>query len=132
MKHDDLLPYLYDQYLCSKQVSLDSSRLAIEILNTCLDTMSKTYIIIDGLDECDIVERKMILSLFTSLAAKDIASGRLKCLFISQDENDIRKLLKTSSILKLTGAHNKSDIEAYTTYWLEKSKRSLRKFQMSL
>jgi hypothetical protein len=85
--------------------------------------MSKTYIIIDGLDECDIVERKMILSLFTSLAAKDIASGRLKCLFISQDENDIRKLLKTSSILKLTGAHNKSDIEAYTTYWLEKIKK---------
>jgi hypothetical protein len=121
LSHNDvLLPYLYDQCIGSGQVSLVSSQTCDEILRTSLKTLSKTYVIIDGIDECDLVERKTILSFFTSLIEGANSAGNLRALFVSQDENDIRKLLRTASVLKLTDAHNKSDIESYTSQWSAK------------
>jgi hypothetical protein len=122
-KHDDLLPYLHDRCISSGQVSLVSSQTCTELLKTCLDTVPQTYIIIDGIDECEVSERKNILSFFTSLIASDATPGRLRGLFVSQNESDIRNLLRKASILRLTERHNKSDIEAYTTHWLGKIER---------
>ncbi|TVY78217.1 C2H2 finger domain transcription factor crzA [Lachnellula suecica] len=118
--HDDLLPYLYDQCISSGQVSLVSGQTSLELLKTCLESVGQTYIVVDGIDECEIPERKAILSFFTSLIENDVVPGRLRGLFVSQDENDIRKLLRTASVLRLTEDHNKSDIEAYTSHWLNK------------
>ncbi|TVY27111.1 Vegetative incompatibility protein HET-E-1 [Lachnellula hyalina] len=118
--HDDLLPYLYDQCISSGQVSLVSTQSAVELLRTCLETVPQTYIVIDGIDECEYSERRAILSFFTSLIDNDITPGRLRGLFVSQDENDIRRLLRKASVLRLTEEHNKSDIEAYASRWLSK------------
>jgi hypothetical protein len=82
--------------------------------------MSKVYIVVDGIDECDVSERKSILSFFTSLIELDDLPGKIRALFVSQDENDIRKLLRTASVLRLTDSHNKSDIESYATQWSSK------------
>jgi hypothetical protein len=119
-KHEDLLPYLYDQCITSGQVSLVSSQLATELLKTCLETVPKASIIIDGIDECDFGERKAILLFFTSVIERSVVPGELRGLFVSQDENDIRRLLRTASVLRLTDSHNKSDIESYATHWLGK------------
>lgn len=117
---DDILPYLYDQCIGSGQVSLVSTQTSVELLKTCLQTVPQTYIVIDGIDECEYSERKVILSFFTSLIDNDINPGRLRGLFVSQDENDIRKILRNASVLRLTEEHNKSDIEAYASHWLSK------------
>jgi hypothetical protein len=118
LKHDEtLLSYLYEKCVSSGQVSLVSTQLCAEILETCLKTMSKVYIVVDGIDECDFSERKSILSFFTSLIERDDLPGKIRALFVSQDENDIRKLLRTASILRLTDSHNKSDIESYAAQW---------------
>jgi hypothetical protein len=116
----DLLPYLYDKFMGSGQVALVSAQLFTECLETCLTTMPKAYIIIDGLDECDVPERNAILSFFVSLVEKADNPGRLRALFISQDLNDIRRLLRAATALKLTGACNKDDIECYATEWTKK------------
>ncbi|TVY90638.1 C2H2 finger domain transcription factor, partial [Lachnellula willkommii] len=64
--------------------------------------------------------RHTSLNFFTSLIDNDITPGRLRGLFVSQDENDIRRLLRNASVLRLTEEHNKSDIEAYTSHWSSK------------
>jgi hypothetical protein len=79
--------------------------------------MPKIYIVVDGIDECDFSERKSILSFFTPIIEGDDLPGKIRALFVSQDENDIRKLLRTASVLRLTDAHNKSDIESYANQW---------------
>ena len=116
-QNEDLLPYLYEQCISSNQVSLVSAQTCEKLLEVSLKTMSKTYVIIDGIDECDSTERKAILSFFTSIIHGDDSPGRLRGLFVSQAENDIRKLLQNSAALRLTDSHNKSDIEYYTAHW---------------
>jgi hypothetical protein len=121
LKHEPtLLSYLYESCVSSGQVSLVSTQLCGDILETCLKTMSKVYIIVDGIDECDFSVRKSILSFFTSLIEREDLPGKIRGLFVSQDENDIRKLLRTASILRLTDSHNKSDIQSYATKWSAK------------
>ncbi|KAH8594339.1 hypothetical protein B0O99DRAFT_574078 [Bisporella sp. PMI_857] len=121
LRYDEaLLPYIYDKCIGSGNTSLVSSQMCDEILRTCLKTMSEAYIIIDGIDECDPTERKTILSFFISIIERANAAAKLRALFVSQDENDIRKSLRTASVLKLTDAHNRSDIESYTSHWVSK------------
>ena len=116
-QNEDLLPYLYEKRVSSGQVSLVSSELCAELLKTCLKTMLKTYIIIDGIDECELPERKTILSFFAPLVEGDDCPGRIRALFVSQDLNDIRKLLRVATTLRLTDVHNKADIESYAANW---------------
>jgi hypothetical protein len=118
LRYDEsLLPFLYEKCVSSGQVSLVSTQLCAEVLETCLKTMPKIYIVVDGIDECDFSERKSILSFFTPIIEGDDLPGKIRALFVSQDENDIRKLLRTASVLRLTDAHNKSDIESYANQW---------------
>jgi hypothetical protein len=88
-----------------------------ELLETALKTMPKTFLIVDGLDECDIAERKTILNFFTSVIQRADTAGKLRGLFISQDENDIRKHLRSAAVLRLTENHNKRDIESFANQW---------------
>ena len=93
--------------------------------------MSKVYIVVDGIDECDVPERKSIISFFTSLienVERYATPGNIRALFVSQYENDIRKLLRSASVLSLTDSHNKSDIESYATQW---SSRIQNKFKVN-
>lgn len=128
LQNDTLLPYLHEQCLASGQASLVSSQLCEDILKTCLTTMGTVYIIIDGIDECDFPERKAILSFVTSLVANSATPGKLRALFVSQDENDIKKLLRSCTVLRLTDDHNRSDIETYAT---KRSQEIQEKFQLS-
>ncbi len=119
-QNDTLLPFLHDKRIASGQVALKSSQLSIEILGTCLKSMPKTYIIIDGLDECDMSERNSILSFFAGIIEGDDIPGRLRALFVSQDENDIRTSLRAATLLRLTDVHNRNDIDQYATEWVAK------------
>lgn len=125
IQHEGLLAYLHEQCISSGQVSLVSSQKCTELLETCFKTVSKTYVIIDGIDECDLAERKTLLTFVSSFTTNSDPPGKLRTLFISQDENDIRRLLKASTVLRLTDAHNKSDIESYAAQW---SSRIQQKF----
>lgn len=90
--------------------------------------MGVVYIIIDGVDECDSSERRAILSFLISLVTNSSTSGKLRTLFVSQDENDIKKLLRNCTILRLTDDDNRSDIENYS---LKRSQEIQHKFQLS-
>ena len=127
-QNGDLLSYLYDKSMSSGQVSLASGQLCRELLDVTLNSASKTYIIIDGIDECDANERKAILSCFTTIIEKQPQPGNLRCLIVSQDENDIKKLLQMASVVRLKNDGNKADIENFTRKWTFKIQQ---KFELS-
>jgi len=115
IQNSALLPYLYDECLKSGRVTLESPRECERILRTVLLAVPKIYLIIDGIDECDPRERKLLLRFFTSVIDDDaIEPGKLRGMFISQESNDIRTALLAAEKLKLCDEHLVKDIREYT------------------
>jgi hypothetical protein len=80
-----------------------------------LERIPQVFIIVDGLDECEAVERKAILTFLTNMVDHCDSSipGRLRVLIVSQDYKDIEKFMKAVPTVALTSDHNKADIEEY-------------------
>jgi hypothetical protein len=113
-----IISYLYDQCLQSGKVTLSSPRDCSKILGTVLHAVPKTFIIIDGIDECEEKERKAMLNFFASLIDDvGIEPGKLRGLFVSQGLSDIKACLHMAKVLHLTEEHSKHDIEKYALRW---------------
>lgn len=115
---EQLLPYLYEECLKSGKVTLTSSQRCTAILNTILDEATKLVIVIDGLDECELKERKTILNFFVSAIERNEAvdpnnPGRLRGLFVSQELSDIKAALHHPEGLRLNDEHTKLDIKKF-------------------
>ena len=100
----------------------ESLALTKELLETALKSLAKVYVIIDGLDECARKEEKAIISWFRSLVGSFPKSDpdSLRCLFISQDDGDIGKLLSKIPKITMTPANTKRDIQLYADVWSKK------------
>lgn len=102
----------------SGQAVLSSRELAKELLHTVLQSR-KTYVILDGIDECERDHRKEICGWFRSLADLLPAAKQdeIRCLFISQDDGFARKDLSMLPILSMTVDHTREDISTYARHW---------------
>jgi hypothetical protein len=113
-----ILPYLYDECLKSAKVTLASSQDCIKLLGTVLQAVPQTFLIIDGIDECEQKERRAILNFFTSvIASDDIKPGKLRGLFVSQELSDIETALHMAESLRLTEDHSELDIRNFAVKW---------------
>jgi hypothetical protein len=121
----DLVPYCYDKITSSGEVKLTSPSLAEQLLKLFCEKIAKQYIIIDGLDECEKAQRKLVLSFFLETVDRcdERDPGKLRVLFVSQDYPDIEKALRTTTVFKLTAEDNKKDIMAYVCDWSTKIKK---------
>lgn len=119
---DSLLPYLYEKASLSGEPVLESLTLAKELLETALKSLEKVYVIIDGIDECEKNERERIIMWFRStidsLPANE--SESLRCLFLSQDDGVIGKLLSKTPVIRISLEDTSDDIRRYTTVWSQK------------
>jgi hypothetical protein len=116
-----ILAYLYDECLKSCKATLESQQDCIEILETVLRALPKTFIIIDGIDECETKERKAIMKFFLSAINKEGTElGKIRCLFASQELSDIKTGLQDPKILHLTEEHVKLDIQNYAVWYTSK------------
>jgi hypothetical protein len=117
--NDNILLYVDQKASCSGEAVLTSSKLAKELLETAFHSCKKTYIILDGLDECNRDERRELSTFFRQLVddlpRKDM--DKIRCLFVSQDDGYARKDLSMLPSIKLSVANNKADIETYTSIW---------------
>lgn len=118
-RYRDLLPYCYDKIRTSGEMNLMTTSLAEQLLSLFAEKIPKQYIVVDGLDECDHAQRKLVLTFLTSLVDRcdERDPGKLRVLFVSQDFPDIDKALKTATIVQLTGEDNEKDIKAYVDGW---------------
>ena len=120
LAQDASLLLLFEQKMSisSGQAVLSSRELAKELLSTSLQSR-KTYIILDGIDECERDHRKDVCSWFKSLAdSLPVAKqDEIRCLFISQDDGFARKDLSMLPTLSMTVDQNREDISAYARHW---------------
>lgn len=89
----------------------------------------KGFVIVDGLDECEHVERKEVIDILMNIVGQCNAMdpGKLRVLLVSQYHPEIYRVLHSSTatslrpgIFKITDTHNRSDIETYVTSWVER------------
>lgn len=82
-----------------------------------LDSLSKdarVFMVFDGVDECDLVERRMILSTMTTIINNNREPGKYRVLFVSQYESDIKGLLRSAEVIRITEKDNEDEIGEYT------------------
>jgi hypothetical protein len=114
-----LVPYCYDKFHSSGELVLTSVEVAKQLLRVFCDEIPKQFIIIDGLDECDLRERKLLLSFWTEIAdhCDSYEPGKVRVLIVSHDWDDIRSNLSSSSILSIEPQDNAKEIEGFVHRW---------------
>ncbi|CVK84365.1 uncharacterized protein FPRN_01929 [Fusarium proliferatum] len=125
-----LLLYLHRKHCDSNEAVLSSIPLIQEILKFLLSSCKSAYIIIDGLDECEREERKVITQWFRHLVESlpENAPDRLRCLFVSQDDRIGTKDLQGLARINIEPHDNQNDVLAYSRAQAEELSR---KFEFS-
>lgn len=114
LQNPQLVPYLKDIWK-SKYHPLVSCEELKNILETMLGNIGITYLIIDGLDEIELEERRMVLTVLLSLLSK---ANNLKIFLSSRLEVDIATELDsvTCGLYQVNiGEKNKLDIVTYVS-----------------
>lgn len=129
VQYPALLPPCHTKQTSSGDSSLRSLPLAKKLFEDFCDTIPRMFIVVDGLDECEQIERKQLLDFFIEVVGKSDTEepGRLRVLFVSQDFADIKRALHSSSITRivpkvvsLSSTDNESDIQTYVRAWVER------------
>ena len=114
----DLLPHVYDNYVKVGAVpKLGKTKNLLKDLLRCLET---TYILLDGLDECEGSHQKLILTELSNLVLADseakLSPPKLKILVCSRDTRDIARKLNKAPQISLTSEdrHVSQDIASFT------------------
>lgn len=103
---------LGDQGILSK---LDS---ALQLLKTALNSR-KTYVILDGIDECGRDQRKHVCTWFREVvdSLHHRNQDEIRCLFIGQDDGIARKDLSMLPVITISPSSNLEDITIFTRQW---------------
>lgn len=117
----NLVSYFHEQRQQKTEVALNEIT-ARQLFETVAWEGDRQYIILDGLDECEKEDRKMIMSFLTALITKIDGKkpSKVRLLVISQTDPDIRKLLERAGEFEVTANHNAQDIEVFVRAWMVK------------
>ena len=83
-----------------------------KLLETFICSSEPVYILLDGLDECEEIERKQILRIILGLVQN---CSNLHVLIASRKEVDIRQALEGNCETLIIEEKNRSDIEQFVT-----------------
>ncbi|KAL4786749.1 hypothetical protein BJX76DRAFT_354925 [Aspergillus varians] len=113
-QHHELVPYCHFKRKSARTHTLSDLSTAYTLIEIFCERISRLYMIIDGLDECE-EGRKDLLDTFKSLLKKTEghSPGRLRLLFLSRPLNEIKTAVPSAAILALGPEHNKEDIQRY-------------------
>lgn len=94
---------------------LSTTHLAEGLLRTMFEKVESSTVVIDGLDECNSDQRKLLLAFFSDIVGlcDGTEPGKLRIMFLSQNYVDIQKALQIATCLSLTEEDNKADIKTY-------------------
>lgn len=126
-----LIQYFYEKSSKCGEISLRTKELAGDLLRVALSSSKRTYVILDGLDECDAKERKSIVKFFKdtveALPTADMDS--IRCLFVSQDDRDARRDLSSIPSIDICPSNTKHDIHSFVMVWKDKIERKFGDLQ---
>lgn len=100
-------------------------------MRVALSSSKRTYIILDGLDECDAKERRCVVEFFrNTVEALPIADmDSIRCLFVSQDDKEARKDLSNIPSISICPSDTKHDIHSFVMIWKDKIERKFGDLQ---
>jgi len=136
-----MLPPCYTRRSTSGEPSLKSLNQTKGLFEDFCLTIPKLFIIIDGLDECERVERSQVLEILTKvIGQRDVLDpGTIRLLIASQDHADIRRGLHSSAItkiapkmLQISETDNEGDIKAYTKIWVDRIETKFPSFTQDM
>jgi hypothetical protein len=115
--NEDLLPSCYERRMRGLEILYDDKTVKSLIELFCEYDMSQ-FIIIDGLDECSLADRKNIVQFWTLIVERcdGYSPGKIRVLLVSQDTGDIRRVIKetnSADILDLDPTCTTDDIRRY-------------------
>ncbi|KAF8454287.1 hypothetical protein BDZ91DRAFT_842142, partial [Kalaharituber pfeilii] len=115
--NEEIMPLVWEKLACSGEMTLKSSKLLVELLEVAIKDSKPSYIVIDGLDECEKAERKKIISTLKSITeiSNQQAPGAVHLLFVSTAEGDIKRQL--SNFVKVQLKPCDADLRQYTEIW---------------
>jgi hypothetical protein len=131
-QHPQLLPHCYTRRMNSGGPSLQAVDVAKRLLEDFCTTIPKLYIVVDGLDEYDAIERKQILEFLVQLVRQcdNDEPSKLRLLIVSQHYSDIKRALHTSGItrlapkiISLSSTDNEKDIYIFVRAWVDRIKQ---------
>lgn len=116
----DLLLYCHEKFSKSGETLLSSMQLAKQLFELFCESTPRVAIIIDGLDECEKVERGLLLEYLNASVEKihSTTPGKLRVLISSQQDGDIRKMMSSAEVLTLSVELNGDDIRSYVNHRL--------------
>ncbi|GAW20388.1 hypothetical protein ANO14919_098940 [Xylariales sp. No.14919] len=110
-----LTSYFFEKASTSGHALLDSPTTAREMIQTVYSSCNKTYIIIDGVDECGRGHRDEIAEVFRT-AVEHLPTeriGSVRCLFISQDDDNARRNFRNIPTINI-GTESQNDIRDFS------------------
>ncbi|KAK0710004.1 hypothetical protein B0T26DRAFT_861233 [Lasiosphaeria miniovina] len=112
--NQDLLPSCEQRRTRGEEILNDPATVR-SLLDLFCDHDSNHFVIIDGLDECDISEAKAIADFWTTAVDRcdRYKPGKLRVLFVSVHTPDIRKMMQSADILDLPPGKSGKDIWRY-------------------
>jgi hypothetical protein len=128
-ENDLILPVFYSRRMTGGDATLRSTQQARVLLEEGCNIVPKSFLIVDGLDECDPKERKEALVNLTQLVdnCNSLTPGSVRLLIVSQHFQDIQRGLEGTStsklapkIIRLAERDVNSDITAYIRVWVDK------------
>ncbi|KAL7952980.1 hypothetical protein V8C34DRAFT_75562 [Trichoderma compactum] len=115
---DNLLLLLDEKMSTSGEAILSSSLMAKDLLQLALKSR-KTFIVIDGIDECPRDHRREICTFFCNVvdSLPRTTMDEIRCLFVSQDDGIARKDLSMLPTIKVNTDCIRQDIMAFAKVW---------------
>ncbi|KAK3294357.1 uncharacterized protein B0H64DRAFT_324187 [Chaetomium fimeti] len=116
-----LLSYLHQHASLSSDLSLTSMSLAKDMMRTALLSCERTYIVIDGLDECPGGDRVEISSFFRNLVESipQADMDPIRCLFVSQHDGVSSESFRDIPTIKIDD-QNRDDLRNFSQVWHRK------------
>lgn len=110
-----LLPWCYKHFVGSNQSSLTDENLCKDLLSTLLLSNHRTFLILDGLDECEPKTRRALLNFLDRAiaACESHDPGKLRVMIASRDEDDVRKSLTAAAQISISSSLNEGDLRKY-------------------
>ena len=94
-----------------------------KLLETFICGSEPVYVILDGLDECDVIERKQLLKTILGLWEN---CSNLRVLIASRKEVDIRQTLEGKCEILIVEERNRTDIRRFVTSEINDLWRGIR------
>ncbi|KAF8241747.1 hypothetical protein K440DRAFT_608219 [Wilcoxina mikolae CBS 423.85] len=116
LQDEQLISYVYEQFIGSPHsiTVVMCKKMLSHLLGSCAPSgTSKTFMIIDGLDELPEAERDEFLPIMKHLLTKEPFDTVLRVFIASQDLPDISKAISRKSTRISVGDKNQKDIRTY-------------------